>query len=279
MRQVFSSARIENAEAVARLLTDEGIEVRLENGRSFRNTIRGNFSYREHTSPANRASVWVVRSDDQPRARQLLREAGLLEASPASPGSFLPSTGHAARMRASSPVRRARIHLALLIGAAVALALWLNQFRNPGWDLPEPVARPVAQAPLDPALQAIGTDAPEVHRIPTPPALAVALAARALADTPAATLCLAVDGAAVADGDEAAGARLAAAREAGLSPRPAEACTGDDDWLQVSVNDYRTDGSGTGTVALAITRPGAGSDERRLEVRRDGDDWLVDPAP
>lgn len=279
MRQVFSSARIENAEAVARLLADEGIEVRLENGRSFRNTIRGNFSYREHASPAARASVWVVRSDDQPRARQLLREAGLLEASPASPGSFLPSTGHAARMRASSPVRRARFHLALLIAAAVALALWLNQFRNPGWDLPEPVARPVAQAPLDPALQAIGTDAPAVHRVPTPPALAAMLAARALAETPAATLCLSVDGDAVVDGGDGADAALAAARQAGLAPRPADACADGDDWLQVSVDDYRTDGSGTGTVALATARPGKDPDERRLEVRREGDDWHVDGAP
>ncbi len=279
MRQVFSSARVENAEAVARLLADEGIEVRLENGRSFRNTIRGNFSYREHASPAARASVWVVRSDDQPRARQLLREAGLLEASPANPGNFLPSTGHAARMRASSPVRRARIHLALLIAAAVALALWLNQFRNPGWDLPEPVARPTAPAPLDPALQAIGTDAPEVHRIPTPPALAATLAARALADAPAATLCLSVDGAAVAQGDDAATAALAAAREAGLDPRPAEDCADAEDWLQVSVDDYRTDGSGAGTIALATTRPGADPDERQLEVRRDGDEWHVAGDP
>lgn len=277
MQQVFSSARIENAEAVAKLLADEGIEVRLENAGGFRNRIRGNFSYREHAQAAPRATVWVVRSDDKPRARQLLREAGLLETSPASRGDqgrFLPSTGHAARMRKASPARRARFHLGLLVAVAIALALWLNQFRNPGWDLPEPAAGPVAPAPLDPSLQAIGaTDAAAVYRIPTPPALAATLAARALADASATTLCLSVDG--VADADAA----LAAARDAGLDPRPADACTGEGDWLRVSVDDYRTDGSGTGTVALAVQRPGADAGERRLDVRRDGDQWHVADAP
>src|SRR5690606_36081195 len=123
-----------------------------------------------------------------------LREAGLLETSPGSRGDqgrFLPSTGHAARMRKASPARRARIQLGVLVAVAVALALWLNQFRNPGWDLPEPVARPAAPTPLDPSLQAIGaTDAAAVYRIATPPALAATLAARALADASAATLCL-----------------------------------------------------------------------------------------
>lgn len=285
MQQVFSSARIENAEAVARLLADEGIEVRLENGGGFRNRIRGNFSYREHASPAPRATVWVVRSDDKPRARQLLREAGLLEPSPArptgspgSPGSFLPSSGHAARMRASSPTRRARFHLGLLIAAAIALALWLNQFRNPGWDLPEPAARPSAPLALDPSLQPIATEV-AVHRIPTPPALAAALASRMLAATPAATLCLSLDGAWIAGDDDATGGALSTARAAGLDPRPADACTGPGEWLQVAVDDYRTDGSGTGTVALATTRPGADADARRLEVRRDGDDWHVAGDP
>lgn len=267
MRLVFSSARIENAEAVAGLLRDEGIEVRLENGRGFRSSIRGNFSYRERDDAGPRAEVWVVRSDDQPRARQLLREAGLLEASPASLDSFLPSSGHAARMRTPSPVRRARLRLGLMIAAVIALALWLNQFRDPGWDLPEPAAAPVAEALLDPALQPVSTDAGTLYRIPTPPALAATLAALELADAPATTLCLTVDG------EDAGEAALASARAAGLEPQPAAACAGSGDWLQVSIGDYRTDGSGAGTVALATTRAGSAARERRLEVRRDGNEW------
>ena len=145
MRQVFSSARIENVQAVAKLLADEGIEVRVEDGQRYRRSIRSGFSYRESGGNASRASVWVVRSDDQPRARQLLHAAGLLEATPANPASFLPRSGHAAR--AVAPKRRAQVGLGVFLVAAVALALWLNQFRNPGWDLPTPATR-TAPMPL-----------------------------------------------------------------------------------------------------------------------------------
>src|SRR5690606_35120826 len=212
--QVFSSARIENAQAVAKLLADQDIEVRLDNPRGLRSSIRGNFSYRDHHQPAPRATVWVIRSDDQPRARQLLREAGLLEASPANPSSFLPSVGHDARLRTQSPTRRARMRLGLLVLAAVALALWLNQFRNPRWDLPEPA--PAA----DRALQPIAADADAVRRIPAPRALAATLAAMELATVPAAALCLSLDG------EEADTAALAVARAAGLDPQPSAACAG-----------------------------------------------------
>lgn len=267
MRQVFSSARIENVQAVAKLLADEGIEVRVEDGQRYRRSIRSGFSYRESGGTAPRAAVWVVRSDDQARARQLLHAAGLLEASPANPSSFLPRTGHAAR--AASPKRRARMTLGLILVAAVALALWLNQFRNPGWDLPAPVARPApADVALDPSLQAIGTvDA--VHRIPTPPALAVTLAVAEQARAPDASLCLSIDG---QDPGEAA---QAAARAAGLDLAPASSCSTADDVLRVDVSDYRTDGSGTGTVALAVASGDATPAPRQLDVRREGDAWQV----
>jgi len=267
MRQVFSSARVENVQAVAKLLADEGIEVRVEDGQRYRRSIRSGFSYREAGGSASRASVWVVRSDDQPRARQLLHAAGLLEATPANPASFLPRTGHAAR--AASPTRRARMGLGLILVAAVALALWLNQFRNPGWDLPTPVTRTApADIALDPSLQAIGT-VDTVHRIPTPPALAATLALAAQADAPAASLCLSVDG---QDPDEAA---LAAARNAGLSPTPASTCPDTHEVLRVDVSDYRTDGSGAGIVALAVARGDGAPAVQQLEVRRQDDTWQV----
>ncbi|TYT25464.1 DUF2007 domain-containing protein [Luteimonas viscosa] len=270
MRQVFSSARIENAEAVARLLADQGIEVRVENGRTLRSSIRGNFSYREQAEGATRAAVWVIRSDDQPRARQLLREAGLLEATAANPGNFLPAIGHAARLDAASPKRRVRVRFGLLIVAAVALALWLNQFRNPGWDLPEPVrADAPAASPIDPSLQAIATSADTHYRIPTPPALAATLAALEQAQSPDARLCLAVDGEAPGE------AALAAARAAGLDPRPASTCEDGDDSLRVSVSDYLTDGSGSGTVEVSVARGDASPTPRRVEVERAEDQWRI----
>src|SRR3546814_1953519 len=78
MRKVFTSARLENVERVAKLLEDDGIEVRITNGRSYKGGIRGNFSYRGEGKQV--PEVWVVRSEAQPRARAMLREAGLMAA-------------------------------------------------------------------------------------------------------------------------------------------------------------------------------------------------------
>jgi len=196
----------------------------------------------------------------------LLHAAGLLEATPANPASFLPRSGHAAR--AAAPRRRAQVGLGLFLVAAVALALWLNQFRNPGWDLPMPVTRTAPpDVALDPSLQAIET-VDTVHRIPTPPALAVTLAVAAQARAPGAGLCLSVDG---EDPDEAT---LAAAREAGLDLAPASACP-EADMLRVDVSDYRTDGSGAGTITLAVARDDATAVVQQLDVRREGDAWQL----
>src|SRR3546814_5648846 len=71
MRKVFTSARLENVERVAKLLEDDGIEVRITNGRSYKGGIHGNFSYRGEGNKM--PEVWVVRSADQPRARAMLR--------------------------------------------------------------------------------------------------------------------------------------------------------------------------------------------------------------
>lgn len=83
MRQVFSSPRLENVERVAELLRAEAIEVRIVNGRSYKGSRRSTFSYREGAS-GPRPSVWVVRAEDQTRARALLREAGLLQNLPST---------------------------------------------------------------------------------------------------------------------------------------------------------------------------------------------------
>ena len=84
MRQVFTSQRLENVEGVAELLRAEGIEVRIANGRSYKGNRRGTFKY---SAPATGAqpAVWVIRSEDQPRARAMLREAGPPTGSPRPP--------------------------------------------------------------------------------------------------------------------------------------------------------------------------------------------------
>ena len=47
MRQVFSSPRLENVEGIAKMLEDEGIEVRITHGRSYKGGWGGRRSYRE----------------------------------------------------------------------------------------------------------------------------------------------------------------------------------------------------------------------------------------
>lgn len=123
MRQVFTSQRLENVEGVAELLRAEGIEVRIANGRSYKGNRRGTFKY---SAPATGAqpAVWVIRSEDQPRARAMLREAGLL--APTRPdvlrGTVPSAPAEAAP--APDPQRRAmRIKLGLLVAIVVVIAL------------------------------------------------------------------------------------------------------------------------------------------------------------
>ncbi|HZH43364.1 MAG TPA: pathogenicity-like protein [Lysobacter sp.] len=128
MRQVFSSPRLENVEAVAQMLRDQGIEVRITNGRSYKGNRRGTFSYRE--THGAKPAVWVVKSDDQVRAREILREAGLMQSTRTPGDSYLAPTFRASD---DAPVgnptaRRAfRIKLALLAAIALTAAAMMTR--------------------------------------------------------------------------------------------------------------------------------------------------------
>lgn len=126
MRQVFTSSRLENAEGVARLLEQHQIEVRITNGRSYKGSRRGNFSYRDNPAGTPKPAVWVVKSDDQPRARELLREAGLLD-SGRSPTSYLqvPTRDEEATPKPLAQRAASRIKLGLLIGMGIVIAMAL----------------------------------------------------------------------------------------------------------------------------------------------------------
>lgn len=78
MRQVFTSQRLETVENVARLLNEAGIDTYISERRSYKGNRRGQFSYRESAFTAQPA-VWIVKSEDQTRARELLRAAGLID--------------------------------------------------------------------------------------------------------------------------------------------------------------------------------------------------------
>ena len=127
MRQVYSSARLENVEGVAQLLRDDGIQVRITHGRSYKGSRRSEFSYREGDDNGPKPAVWVVLSEDQPRARAILRGAGLLDTTrKQAVESYLAPTLHeGGRIAATAtPQRRAmRIKLGLLLAIGIALAL------------------------------------------------------------------------------------------------------------------------------------------------------------
>ena len=152
MRQVFTSLRIETVEGVARLLQEHGIEVYLANGRSYHSKRGGQFSYAEPMKLKQQPSVWVRHAEDQPRARELLREAGLLASTrpgQSDPLAFAPVDA------AEGPGRRTlawRIRIGLLI--AVAIATLVTVFRHQGARDAVPVdtstQAPLQQAPSSP---------------------------------------------------------------------------------------------------------------------------------
>lgn len=283
MRQVFSSPRLENVEAVAELLRARDIEIRISNGRSYRSAIRGNFSYRDQAQSGPQPAVWVVRSEQQPQARRLLRDAGLLQSVRMPSDSYLPDLPGARGVLSTerAGTRGSRLRYGLLAGIAVIAALGLLSLRRPTpapAPAPAPAATSPATTPATPArrLPLPASAADVAYRVATPPALAEMLFERALADpgTPRATVvCLAIDGV------DPAPDVIARLQRQGADVRAASACDAAGTQLALDATGYRTDGSGIGTVELAARHIDAGSDRReaprRLEVERNGDAWRV----
>ncbi len=80
MREVYRSLRVEQVEGAATMLREAGIEVDIQNGRSYKGGRRRHFSFRETPDSPKAAVLYVTHNGDLPDARKLLREAGLMEA-------------------------------------------------------------------------------------------------------------------------------------------------------------------------------------------------------
>jgi hypothetical protein len=150
MRQIFSSQRVETVEGVAQLLRDAGIDVRITNGRSYHSKRGSQFSYLDTSKATTHPTLWVVHADDQPRAREILRDARLLETTrrdhPTAEFAFRDQVGEVAPRR--NWAWRIRIGLLLVI-AAVAMVVMM---RHRGAPTAVPVQTPQAQ-PQAPATQ------------------------------------------------------------------------------------------------------------------------------
>lgn len=170
MRQIFSSQRVETAEAVATRLRDAGIEVRVTNGRSYRTRRSGQFSYLDKPDNKNLPTVWVVRADDQVRARELLRQAGLLETTRRDPGQATALDFSNVQIKPRGQANwgwRIRVGLLFVI-AAVALFIVLQRpGQPPAAPAPAGNAAPATQQTAEPAREpGVGEDEFRVRIVP-----------------------------------------------------------------------------------------------------------------
>lgn len=151
MRQIFSSQRVETVEGVAELLRSHDIEVRVTDGRTYHTKRRGQFSYLDQNKNIRPPTVWVVRADDQPKAREILRDARLLDTTRRDH----PTAEFAFREPAAATSGRGwawRIRIALLVviaGVALFIAMGHRgaQAPQPAPAAPEPAAQPQPAAP------------------------------------------------------------------------------------------------------------------------------------
>lgn len=127
MREVYRSLRVEQVEGAALMLREAGIEVDIQNGRSYKGGRRRHFSFRETPDSPKAAVLYVTHNGDLPDARKLLREAGLMEAGQRE--SYLSETlqfqqREAPPKNAFSP-QRMRTILLILIALSIGAFLFI----------------------------------------------------------------------------------------------------------------------------------------------------------
>lgn len=268
MRQVFSSARLENVEAVAKLLEEAGIETRVTNGRSYKSAIRGNFSYRDD-GKQQMPAVWIVKSEDQPRAREMLREAGLMDSSRNAPDSYLamsfrnelPDRGG----RSAGERRAFRIKLGLIAVIAAVIALTFMSWRSNRTPSPATAPKPVAM---------VSTAELPRGKTPVPDSLALAVLRGDIPTEAGRTVCIAVDA------RDPSPALLASLPQTQATVLPVSRCpaqgSGDVLPLVLAVGRYESGvPSGSGIVYFVRRRGNGPVVPRWFEARPEGDGWRV----
>lgn len=267
MRQVFSSPRLENVEAVARILRDAGIQVRITDGRSYKGSMRSRASYSDPSAP--RPAVWVVQSDDQIRAREILREHGLLESTRPTdsfvPLSFRDEETRATKTPAQQRTFRFKVFLLAVMAVISVLALLRGCYTPPQQEAAGPPA--VSDQPRRPG--------------GTPESLALAVFAREVADAKM-VLCLSIDDA------DASAAVIAAMQQPSKTVLPASQCVREADpdrgsyqaatgkpALLATVRAFKPAGPDGGTVEFESFHHGQFAHYKTLEVRRIGGAWQV----
>lgn len=122
MRQIYTSLRQENIDRVIALMTEHGIDTTLSNRSSYKGGDWKRFSYSNRPDASTWPQVWVVNANDQTRARELLREAGIeppVRYAEELAASREPLTGQARHRAIAGRMRR----VALILVALVAMLL------------------------------------------------------------------------------------------------------------------------------------------------------------
>ena len=122
MRRFFTSPRLENVERVEQMLEEAGIQTRVTDRATWNRATKRDFSYTDRRSSTKWAAVWVVKADDYGRARQMLRELGLMESTRDAP-AYAPNLAVPAADPRARAVGRTRLLLlaATVIGAAIVI--------------------------------------------------------------------------------------------------------------------------------------------------------------
>lgn len=134
MRVLFRSQRAETVEAVADLLREHGISVRLRHINSYKSFSTKRFSYLNNSTSDKIPTLWVVHAQDQPRARALLRQSGLWDLANASEArpegeACIPARTHYFFRCFSPRVLRFSVLVVLIVVAAIMLFV-LHHQRN-----------------------------------------------------------------------------------------------------------------------------------------------------
>ncbi|GAB3035311.1 MULTISPECIES: DUF2007 domain-containing protein [Oleiagrimonas] len=133
MREIYTSPRDENINRVVAMLAEHGIETKINNRASYQRSSYKRFSYTQPGDTQRWPQVEVRFADDLPKARALLREAGLepltrhadvLAASRAS------DSAERAVLKRKSTVRRARTIAFAAIVAVIALMVLRMTFSS-----------------------------------------------------------------------------------------------------------------------------------------------------
>ncbi|MBL8298617.1 MAG: hypothetical protein JNN30_09755 [Rhodanobacteraceae bacterium] len=144
MRQIYTSLRQENIDRVVALMSEYGIETSVTNRANYKGSDWKRFSYTNRPDASSWPQVWVVNANDQTRARELLREAGIeppVRYAEELAASREPLTGQARHRAVASRMRL--VTLSLVGIAAMLLTLRSCNTFKPQEDAPKPQVIPV----------------------------------------------------------------------------------------------------------------------------------------